>query len=572
VVVFFGNFSPKLLPALKTALAKLGGREATTKQLSTVTHVVTLDAKFAKAKELLRSAPQAVWVTPNWLAESTQRNTLLPVDGFHSEVPKKAPAIMPPPPEPASQMPAEMQPNVGDGDTVMTLGDAWPHKRDAFVLSRAPGAHGSIEQWSDDDSDGSDDDDDDGGHDLQEREDKSKRLQRRLACQPKDMDVAPDANGDRPLSLMANAALLKILKRLAMLYSALSDVKNQYRSNAFHHFKSLLKDKVHFEIVTFADAHRALKLVGRIGKKGQKGKSSCAELLYKYVQHGGTCNRLEALISDPNLRAAEELVDVWGIATSTAKTLIARGITSIAQLRAQVAQDDLAGTPNATLNDGQRLGLKYHEDLMERIPRREVEAIRDVVIQDLRAHKYGRQVIAYATGSYRRGSPDSGDVDMLITHRNYEAVSEMLENLLVSLYARGFMKHTLSGGTKSKDHDVFTFMGICRLSDEDAKAAGLPTPTRYRRIDIKIYPFEMWPFALMYFTGNTHFNRSMRYYANRRGWSLSDHGLVMACGTGVGGDRHKAKVLEDKVRRITTEEEVFKVMGLQYVPPERRNA
>ena len=44
------------------------------------------------------------------------------------------------------------------------------------------------------------------------------------------MDEAPDANGDRPLSLMANAALLKSLKRLAMLYSALSDVKKCVRT------------------------------------------------------------------------------------------------------------------------------------------------------------------------------------------------------------------------------------------------------------------------------------------------------------------------------------------------------
>ena len=32
-------------------------------------------------------------------------------------------------------------------------------------------------------------------------------------------------------------------------------------------------------------------------------------------------------------------------------------------------------------------------------------------------------------------------------------------------------------------------------------------------------------FALLYFTGSDHFNRSMRFYANLKGLSLSDTGL-----------------------------------------------
>ena len=53
----------------------------------------------------------------------------------------------------------------------------------------------------------------------------------------------------------------------------------------------------------------------------------------------------------------------------------------------------------------------------------------------------------------------------------------------------------------------------------------------YRRIDIKVYPRSMYAFALLYFTGSDHFNRSMRWYAHylkighHVGHKLSDDGL-----------------------------------------------
>jgi hypothetical protein len=59
-----------------------------------------------------------------------------------------------------------------------------------------------------------------------------------------------------------------------------------------------------------------------------------------------------------------------------------------------------------------------------------------------------------------------------------------------------------------------SYMGVCKLPNQ-AKAI-------HRRIDIKIYPHELLPFAMLYFTGSDHFNRSMRLYAKKRGFSLSD--------------------------------------------------
>lgn len=68
----------------------------------------------------------------------------------------------------------------------------------------------------------------------------------------------------------------------------------------------------------------------------------------------------------------------------------------------------------------------------------------------------------------------------------------------------------------------------------------LPPKGTYRRIDILAIPFENWGAALIYFTGNdivrplhlaveytnsAQFNRSMRLYARKKGYSLNQRGL-----------------------------------------------
>lgn len=95
----------------------------------------------------------------------------------------------------------------------------------------------------------------------------------------------------------------------------------------------------------------------------------------------------------------------------------------------------------------------------------------------------------------------------------------------------------------------------------------LPTREVHRRLDLKVYPEHEYGYALLYFTGSAHFNRSMRHYAKAKGYSLSDHGLV-----------HAVKVGANNVVRGTenlvpaaTEEEIFAALGLEYIAPTDRN-
>ena len=106
---------------------------------------------------------------------------------------------------------------------------------------------------------------------------------------------------------------------------------------------------------------------------------------------------------------------------------------------------------------------------------------------------------------------------------------------------------------KSDTSRSMSYMGICKLGDT------------HRRIDIKIYPKESYGFALLYFTGSDHFNRSMRLYAKKQGMSMSDHGLTYV--NRVNGE----KVSKGKEIKCETEEEIFKLFGLDYKEPSERD-
>ena len=99
-------------------------------------------------------------------------------------------------------------------------------------------------------------------------------------------------------------------------------------------------------------------------------------------------------------------------------------------------------------------------------------------------------------------------------------------------------------------------MGVCRL----------PGHEFCRRIDIKTYPRSIWAFAKLYFTGSDWFNRSMRSWCTKIGWTLSDKGLRKAF-----RGRGAVKVFSGASLVCDTEQEIFEKLGLEYVDPRLRS-
>lgn len=80
--------------------------------------------------------------------------------------------------------------------------------------------------------------------------------------------------------------------------------------------------------------------------------------------------------------------------------------------------------------------------------------------------------------------------------------------------------------------------------------------------DLRIVPDSQFGFALAYLTGSKEHNIKMRERAIKRGWTLSEYGLESI--------KPRGKGPFDSSKKLITEEDIFKVLGLSYVPPELR--
>ncbi|XP_008574082.1 PREDICTED: DNA-directed DNA/RNA polymerase mu isoform X2 [Galeopterus variegatus] len=79
------------------------------------------------------------------------------------------------------------------------------------------------------------------------------------------------------------------------------------------------------------------------------------------------------------------------------------------------------------------------------------------------------------------------------------------------------------------------------------------------RVDLVVVPISQFPFALLGWTGSKLFERELRRFSRKeKGLWLNSHGLFDP---------------EQKVFfHVTSEEDIFKLLGLEYLPPEQRNA
>ena len=148
-----------------------------------------------------------------------------------------------------------------------------------------------------------------------------------------------------------------------------------------------------------------------------------------------------------------------------------------------------------------------------------------------------------ACGSYRRGRESCGDIDVLITKTDGSSIAGIIEKIVIRLEKEAFLKERL-GNFRYSHTGSEGYMGVCQLDKKHLN----------RRIDIRAYPYDQYGFALLYFTGSGNFNRSMRLFAQKKGYSLSDYGLTPVLK--VKGE----KVAEFASIPCPTEEDVFKAL------------
>lgn len=270
------------------------------------------------------------------------------------------------------------------------------------------------------------------------------------------------------------------------------------------------------------------------------GKEIRAKIL-TILEHGG-------LDIEPEVRAKAAALTafrgIYGVGPKKAEDLVAAGYTTIAAVRAAAAANP------KLLNKNQHVGLRYYEDINSRIPRAEMDEHAALLMTVKPAALEGVIV-----GSYRRGRPDSGDIDMLV--RTADATVDAgaaLAAYVADLRARGYIREVLAQG----EHKCLAVAclpdGAGVSSSSGINAAG---KMKARRLDLLVTPPAEFPFAVLYFTGSDGFNVAMRAHALTRGFTLNEHALThISTGQTVGG--------------IKTERDIFTVLKLQWREPMER--
>ncbi|KIO27823.1 hypothetical protein M407DRAFT_72655, partial [Tulasnella calospora MUT 4182] len=288
-----------------------------------------------------------------------------------------------------------------------------------------------------------------------------------------------------------------------------------------------------------------------------------------------TADKIVEIISTGNLQRlqyekcgeyqiCQKLMGIYGVGPKTAYDWYRKGVRSL--------DDVWAGRGGITLNENQRIGLKYYDDLQTRMPREEAAQIYDKI--KAAALGIDPRLQMEIMGSYRRGKADCGDLDILLSRDPRDGLTHrgVLSRLLRTLSEKGVITYTLAEPDFSTDGLEAKFMGLCRLdATSRQRRIGKSYPHGWNKrlrskliADILTVPYHQWGAALLYFTGDDIFNRSMRLLARHKGFSLNQRGLW------VGATRDPEtgeKLNEGSLVASTTEEDIFKVLGVPWQLP-----
>jgi DNA polymerase (family X) len=136
-------------------------------------------------------------------------------------------------------------------------------------------------------------------------------------------------------------------------------------------------------------------------------------------------------------------------------------------------------------------------------------------------------------GSLRRGRETVGDLDLLVTGKCCTTESQRDKVI----------------------EEIVSFPGILEVLAKGENKVSVKLRSGMQ-VDVRILPPESFGAALQYFTGSKHHNVSLRQRALKQGYTLNEYGLVR---------------MEDEKRVAgKTEEEIYKKLGLAWIPPELR--
>lgn len=264
-----------------------------------------------------------------------------------------------------------------------------------------------------------------------------------------------------------------------------------------------------------------------------KGAGEKIKEKFKEIIETGALRAAERAKEEFPIELYVNLQKIYGVGPVKAKDLVEKDkVASIEDLRAKVVANP------KLLNETQMVGLRYYEDINERIPRAEMEQHETLLMEFLPQSLRGIIV-----GSFRRKAATSGDIDMLLKG------SAGFKEFIKILKDQKYIVEVLAEGDKK-------CLAIAKLPGPSSR---VQTASRGRRLDLLVTPEAEYAYAILYFTGSDLFNVAMRKYALTKGYSLNEHTL-----TPVGEQPPPPPP------PMNTEKDIFDFLGLKYVDPENR--
>ena len=245
----------------------------------------------------------------------------------------------------------------------------------------------------------------------------------------------------------------------------------------------------------------------------------------------------------------EMFMQIHGIGDVRAQEIVDLNILTIEELKKRKDEKIRGKKKNLPLLDEkQQKGLIYFEETNERIPRSEIEEFEKLFKKEFLELLNSKDEslenhIFEITGSYRRGKPDSGDIDLLFTAFNNNKL--IYHDFIDHLVSKNIIVAELTKGNNKS-------LLIAKLSPE----------SKARRVDFLYATPEERPFALLYFTGSKEFNTAMRQIALNQQLTLNEHGF------------HKINKTKEKTEKITqifkSEKDIFDYLNMDYKEPNER--
>ncbi|XP_012596958.1 DNA-directed DNA/RNA polymerase mu isoform X3 [Microcebus murinus] len=291
---------------------------------------------------------------------------------------------------------------------------------------------------------------------------------------------------------------------------------------------------------------------------GQPVPVECRHRLEELLEHGA-CEEVERVRRSERYQTMKLFTQIFGVGVRTADRWYQEGLRTL---------DDLREQPQR-LTQQQKAGLQHHRDLSTPVLRPDVEALQQLVEAAVEQALPG--AIVTLTGGFRRGKLQGHDVDFLITHPEEGQEVGLLPRAMRCLQDQGLVlyhqyQHSHYGDPAQHSHSMDAFersFCIFRLPQPpgaSVREAPKPCPTwKAVRVDLVVAPISQFPFALLGWTGSKLFQRELRRFSRKeKGLWLNSHGLF---------DPEQKTFFH-----VASEEDIFRHLGLEYLPPEQRNA